>query len=372
MNTITSSKVPVVELPSGEVLSLKVIDIVGKKKGPMCYLQASVHGAEHQGNAVIYQLLKYLEKNEIAGSIRLVPMANPIALNNKIGTYTHGRFNSNTGDNWNRLYHDFTKDNDQVLEFAKKYLGYDELDIDKQYKLLLSKLIEDKKNENSNYGIDRNGHVNILLQELAHNADYVLDLHTGPVATRYLYVPEYLEEKCADLQFPHNLIIPNNFAGAMDEASFMPWINLQRAFKELGRDYDIAFEAYTVELGSEERISLEEAQLDLRHILHYLFLRGIVTEEDNPITTTIKKCKLKDYKTYYAPRGALYEYMVQPGQAVKKGEVLAVALNFENHFKEEEIKIELRANQDCIVINHYPSSSVPSGAELFQVMESIY
>lgn len=371
MNEITKCKIPVQELPSGEVLSLKVIDIVGPKPGPMCYLQASVHGAEHQGNALLYKLLQYLEENEISGSIRIVPMANPTALNTKLGTYTHGRFNSNTGDNWNRLYRDFTKDNEQIEAFANDHLTSDYLHIGKEYKNLLNSLIQ-KEKEDTSYGVNQNGLLNLLLQELAVDADFVLDLHTGPVATRYLYVAEYLQEKCNDLQFPHNLIIPNEFAGAMDEATFMPWINLQKAFKDLGLNYEIPFESYTVELGSEERISLEEAQLDLRHILHYLYKRGVVREEKFSPSTKLKKCKLKDYKTYYAPRGALYEYIARPGQFVKKGDVLARALNFENYFNEEEIEMELRALEDSIVINHYPSSSVPSGAELFQVMTNIY
>jgi predicted deacylase len=372
MNKITKTQIPVHELPSGETLHINVIDVKGTAKGPKCYLQASMHGAEQQGNAVLYHLIEYLEKNEINGSIRIVPMANPVAINQKSNSYTAGRFDANTGDNWNRLYSDYTKDRKEILEFAKSSLGKDNLKICKEYKKLLINLLNEKRDKLLEYGPRHNGILNLELQNLALNADYVLDLHTGPIATRYLYVANYLRERCDDLHFPFNLIIPDSFAGAMDEATFCPWVNLKKAFKELDFEYHIPFESYTVELGSEERISLEEAHLDLRHILHYLHKRGIVKSDVASPKTKINKCLLEDYKTYYAPNAGLYEYNKQPGQSAKKGEVLATCIQLSNYFKDAPMKSEIVAKEDCIVINHFPSASVHSGAELIQVMENVF
>ncbi|WP_417335122.1 succinylglutamate desuccinylase/aspartoacylase family protein [Halobacteriovorax marinus] len=372
-NKISKRKIALSELPSGEKLSLKVIEVDGSFEGPHCYIQASVHGAEHQGNAVIYRLLEYLENNPIIGKITILPMANPQAINTKIGTYTFGRFNPNTGDNWNRLYFDFTKSSTEVVEFAKSHLQSDEKDIYKEYKKLLKELILSQKAKHIEYGPNTNGLVNLTLQELATDSDYVLDLHTGPKATRYLYVPEYLEQRSDDLHFPFRLIIPNEFGSAMDEATFMPWVNLQSAFKELGRDFHIPFESYTVELGSEEIIDLEEASHDLLYILNYLHHRGIIEEAPElPRESEKLKCKLSDYKTYYAPRGALYHYNISPGSKFKKGDILATGINFENLFRDEPVMFDVKALADGILINHYPSSSVPSGAELLQVMQEYY
>ncbi|WP_372654732.1 succinylglutamate desuccinylase/aspartoacylase family protein [Halobacteriovorax sp.] len=372
-NKINKRKISLRELPSGEELSLKVIEVDGSFEGPHCYIQASVHGAEHQGNAVIYKLLEYLETNPIIGKITLLPIANPLAMNTKIGTYTFGRFNSNTGDNWNRLYFDFSKSSTEVYDFAKVHIDEDDKNICKEYKKLLKELILNKKAEHTAYGPQYNGLLNLTLQELATDSDYVLDLHTGPIAARYLYVPEYLEKRSEDLYFPHRLIIPNEFGGAMDEATFMPWINLQNEFKKLGRDFKIPFESYTVELGSEERISLIEAESDLLHILNYLHLRGMIKNAPKKVKKSNQlKCKLKDYKTYYAPKGALYDYQVSPGAHFKKGDVLAVGINFENLYRDEPVKFEVKALADGVLINHYPSSSVQSGAELIQAMENVY
>ena len=76
-----------------------------KNAAPTVYIQANMHGAEVQGNAVIFQLLELLKDCEIQSNITLVPYANPVACNHKNGEYTLGRFDPITGVNWNRMYH---------------------------------------------------------------------------------------------------------------------------------------------------------------------------------------------------------------------------------------------------------------------------
>tara|TARA_R110001583_G_scaffold187837_2_gene349378 strand:+ start:1313 stop:1678 length:366 start_codon:yes stop_codon:yes gene_type:complete len=60
-----------------------------KSTAPNVYIQANMHGAEVQGNAVIFQLLELLKHCDIQADITLVPYANPIACNHKNGEYTH-------------------------------------------------------------------------------------------------------------------------------------------------------------------------------------------------------------------------------------------------------------------------------------------
>ena len=146
------------------------------------------------------------------------------------------------------------------------------------FKKQLLEALENLENsfKESSYGLDENKKMNLLLQKLASSADTVLDLHTGPSATRYLYCAEYAQEDGKNLLFPYNLIIPNEFAGAMDEASFTPWVLLAKEFEKRGRPLDPQVYAYTLELGSEEAISSSEAKDDTNKILHYLFSKGML------------------------------------------------------------------------------------------------
>ncbi|HJL80473.1 MAG: hypothetical protein CMD96_01050 [Gammaproteobacteria bacterium] len=373
MNKITTKNIPVSQMPNGDTLSIKVIDIKGDNQGPSCYIQASMHGAEHQGNALIYHILDYAESHDIQGSLRIIPQANPLAINTKTGNYTQGRFNPNTGHNWNRLYSNYTDNHPSLRTFAKNNINASDESIKNSYKKLLLELLEKEKELKSSYGKNQNKHHNLILQSLAANFDIVLDLHTAGKAARYLYAAEYLSSRCEELNFVHNIIIKNIFNGAMDEAAFMPWVNLKTEFKKLDKDYEIPFESYTLELGSEEMISLEEGKKDSHKVLEYLYKKGIIRESgfQEPLKKQYK-CQTEDFKSYYAPNGGLYEYYAKPGEFIKKGESLAISLQLSNYGSKRQVIEEVKAKKDCIIINHCTSSSVIEGSEIYQVMENYY
>ena len=60
------------------------------------------------------------------------------------------------------------------------------------------------------------------------------------------------------------------------------------------------------------------------------------------------------------------------GELIKKGDILATGINFENYFMDKSIRFEVLAKENCIVLTHYPSSSVMQGSEIYQVMEKYY
>ena len=256
---------PIKELATGETLNLKTYTIHGKEPGPHIHIQASVHGAELQGNAVILQLMDMLNTREIKGSITFIPLANPYATNNKHGTYTYGRYNPVTGDNWNRNYRDIIKDsNFDIVAFVNSYKDKPWKEIKAAFKTKLDEIFESHiEHLNQTKMLSENNKLNLLLQQLAAKADGILDLHTGPVATRYLYAAEYEEEISYYLKFKHILIIPDEFGGAMDEACFMPWIHLRDTFKSIGKDISLDIESFTLEFGSEETFSMQYASKDV-------------------------------------------------------------------------------------------------------------
>jgi predicted deacylase len=364
---------PIKELATGETLNLKTYTVTGKA-GPHIHIQASVHGAELQGNAVILQLMEILNGVEINGSITFIPLANPYATNNKHGTYTYGRYNPVTGDNWNRNYIDIIKASSFDIDaFAhdNKSLPWHELR--EVFKLKLKEII-------SNYGealisnrtLSENNKLNLLLQNLAADADGILDLHTGPVATRYLYSAEYETEAARYLKFKHTLVIPHEFGGAMDEASFMPWIHLTKSLEKLGRDIKLDVESFTLEFGSEEVFCMENASKDVESIINYLKYKNMM--EGKPDKIEGVTCHLDDYITIFSPKGGLVDYHFDPGERYKKGDTLASFYNLKNIDPKNPIlssRSTVQAIHDGLVINRCPSSSVHQGMELFQVMTNI-
>jgi predicted deacylase len=83
-----------------------------------------------------------LNKTQVHGSITFIPLANPYATNNKHGTYTYGRYNPVTGDNWNRNYRDIIKDAEfNIEEFAQENKDLAWNDIKDKFKEKLEKTL---------------------------------------------------------------------------------------------------------------------------------------------------------------------------------------------------------------------------------------
>jgi predicted deacylase len=236
--------------------------------------------------------------------------------------------------------------------------------------------IEEKLNHNI-YGLTTGQRIAYQLQRLAHQADYVLDLHTGPISSKHLYCPEYAQESAQYFDIPHTLLIPNDFDGALDEATFCPWWSLQDAFAELGIEFSISSasinkESFTVELGSQEQIDLDVALEDAKSIMNYLQHKNVInTTEYRPKTMTRYGCYLKNYKAFYSPMGGMVDYLAEFGQPLAAGEPLARILRMDNYGDGDPLHY-ISLDKKVIPILHFASASVNQGTELYKVFSEYF
>lgn len=373
MQQITKEVMHVGEMASGAALTVPVYRIKGQSNAPSVYIQANMHGAEVQGNAVIFQLLELLKNTEINGDITLVPYANPVGCNHKNGEYTLGRFDPITGVNWNRMYH---FDASLIKPFVQTCIGKDNATIEANFKKVMIDSIE-KKLDHNIYGLTTGQRIAYQLQQLAHQADLVLDLHTGPISSKHLYCPEYAQASAHYFNIPHTLLIPNEFDGALDEATFCPWWHLQQAFADLGIEFSInssqiTKESFTVELGSQEQIDLDVALEDAKSILSYLQYKGVInTQCYIPEKITRYACYLKDYKAYYSPMGGMVDYLAAFGEPLAPGAPLARILRMDNYGDGDPLHY-LSLDHEVIPILHFASASVNQGTELYKVFSKFF
>ncbi len=369
MNTFNKQVMHVGEMASGAKLTVPVYRYESSNtEAPAVYIQANMHGAEVQGNAVIFQLLELLKYCKIQGNITLVPYANPVACNHKNGEYTLGRFDPITGVNWNRMYHF----NESVIApFAQQHLDAAEHEIQTNFQQLLLDQIEQKLDHNI-WGLTTGQRIAYQLQRMAHQADIVLDLHTGPISSKHLYCPEYAKASANYFDIPHTIFIPNDFDGAMDEATFCPWWSLQQSFKAMGRDFVMgkgafAKESFTVELGSQEQIDLEVARQDALGILSYLQFKGVIESTEFIPTKMIRyACYLKDYKALYSPMGGMVDFLAEFGKPLPAGEPLARILRMDNYGDGDPLH-QVSLDKTVLPILHFASASVNQGTELYKV-----
>ncbi|OUR82060.1 peptidase M14, partial [Colwellia psychrerythraea] len=179
MNKFYKEHLSVASNASGRKMHVPVYRFQGEEPGPKVYIQSSVHGAEVQGNVVIYHLIEYLKVTPIRGEVVLIPNCNPVGTNIKSGEYTLGRFDPVNGENWNRGY--FFKEeliNDFVDTLTEEQ-SFD--DIKLAFRHRVKEAIDTELSKT--WGIGLASRLNLQLQYLAFEADIVIDLHTGSVAT---------------------------------------------------------------------------------------------------------------------------------------------------------------------------------------------
>ena len=355
---------------SGRDLNVPVYMFNSNLPGPKVYIQSTIHGAEVQGNIVLYHLLKHLQGAELQGEITLVPNCNPVGSNLKSGEYTLGRFDPVNGQNWNRGYH---YDKELIAEYASSINTDSDINkIKAEYRRRLKDSIEAKLH--NPWGLGLAECLNLKLQKMALEADIVLDLHNGPVSTRHIYVPEYAKESAKYFNIPNVILIPNVFSGALDEATFCPWWalkdRLEKKYPE--KEWDFGIEAFTVEMGSQEVIEFDSGVADSVSILTYLsYQQCFVAEQYTPKEMVRRAVYLKDYKVLYSQFGGMVEYVAKLGTAIEKGEVLAKVLNIDE-LDNKQATFDVIAPCDLIPILHFPSASVFGGTQLYKCFTNYF
>ncbi len=313
--------------------------------------------------------MQALKTHSIHGKVILVPNCNPVGTNIKAGEYTLGRFDPVNGTNWNRGYY---YDEEAVLAFADTVTSDESTShIKQRFRQKWKQAINDKLKQPWGLGLAQQ--LNLTLQQIAIDADMVLDLHNGPVSTRHAYIPEYAKKAAYEFSIPHCIFIPNKFAGALDEASFCPWWTLQDALKaKFSKDYDFEAEAFTLEMGSQEVIDFAEGKKDADSILGYLACNGVLDDSQfKPAKMERIGVALKDYRTLYTDFGGMVEYCIKPGQQAKKGELMARVLDIDELDNDGAVK-NIYAPCDMVAMLHFPSASVLSGTQLYKCFTEYY
>jgi predicted deacylase len=123
---------PVADLFTGTSLSMPISVVCGRKKGPVLFVSAAIHGDELNGVEIIRRLLKRKALNSIAGTLVAVPIVN-------------------------------------VYGFLNQ-----------------SRYLPDRRDLNRSFPGSRSGSIagrlaNTFLAEIVSKADYGLDLHTGAI-----------------------------------------------------------------------------------------------------------------------------------------------------------------------------------------------
>ena len=370
------STVNLLELASGDRLSIQVYKFIGKQPGKKAYLQANLHGSEIVGNAVIHQLIEFfstLDQSQITGEIWLVPVCNPLSTNQRHHFFSTGRFNSYDGKDWNRIFWDYEKECHDLEVFAHSQINFEPQEIRKNYlHKKLAAFHKQSKSINTPSSASYSQHYRYQLQSLYLDANYVIDIHSSSnQGIDYLYCFHSREESAKYFLLDCGILMNEYDGDAFDEAFMKPWLALERQLAQLGKEIRFDVESWTLELGSGMQMNPESIAKGVRGIKNYLAHQGMLDLVDYPLkkttSTEITLIEKSRIQKYYAPRGGMIQARVPLGSLVQSGEELYQILSFPKTGKLPGV-IDICAEVGGLVFDVSTNQAVNQGEYVLSIM----
>ena len=238
------------------------------------YVQSSLHADELPGMLVSWALRRKLAALEAAGKLRgeivVVPVPNPIGLNQHLLGQHIGRFETYSASNFNRGFHDLAALVTPRIEGRLSGdIGANLTTIRGAMRDALAEQVPHTELESQR----------LALQRLSYNADIVLDLHCDFEGAMHLYTNPDLwpdvEPLARYLDAKASLLALNSIGNPFDEIHSFCWSELRTRY---GDRYPIpnGSISVTVELRGQADVSYSHAEHDSQAILEYLTHRGVI------------------------------------------------------------------------------------------------
>lgn len=285
------------------------------------YIQASLHAGEIPGMLVAHLLRQQFADLEARGLLRaeivLVPVANPIGLAQQLHYQPQGRFDLETGENFNRLY---SEPSAQIIPQLAQQLT---ADVDANRRIIRQALRTAIAGQAVNSELQS---LRQILHLLAIDADLVLDLHCDFAGPLHLYAHSehwpLLEPLAAHLQCGVSLLADEYGVMPFDEAIFLPWANIRAALPQFPVPFDSV--AVTVELRGEGDVNYTLAGQDSQAILHYLTACGVICAPPVAVPPLPRPATpLQGSQTLIAPHAGVIVMLAELGSVVQLGDAIA-------------------------------------------------
>ncbi|RZU02620.1 succinylglutamate desuccinylase/aspartoacylase family protein [Rivibacter subsaxonicus] len=301
--------------------------------GPKVYIQASLHADELPGMLVAHHLRERLAALEAKGALRgevvVVPVANPLGLSQRVLGGAAGRFDLQTGENFNRHYPSL---GDAVWAEAGALLGSDaEVNV-QRIRAALRACVVRLPAATELQSMRR------TLLALACDAEIVLDLHCDHEAVLHLYTGTALwpqaEALARCLGAEVSLLAADSGDQPFDEACSQLWWEIAARAGTLtaadgrARPVPPACLAATVELRGEADVSHAQAASDAQALLDFLTHRRVIDGLRTPLPPLRREpTPLAGSEPVTSPVSGVIAWHKAPGDWVARGETVAEVID---------------------------------------------
>ena len=290
--------------------------------GEKVYVQASLHADETPAMLTAWQLKQRLSKLEADGRVRgevvLVPVANPVGLSQHVLGQFLGRFEANSGHNFNRSF-PMPQAEALVARVGSRWTR----DPRENARLLRGAVREMLAESTARNEFES---LRLTLLTLAADADVILDLHCSLEATLHLYTSPAswpaIEPLARYLGANGVLLATDSGGQSFDEIHTLLW-NEVRAV--LGEETPLAAPniAVTVEHRGQRDVSYETAQHDADAIVEFLVRRGVIEGEAREMPPLLHPATpLAGSEQFVAPVSGVVVYRAQVGAFLHAGDAV--------------------------------------------------
>ncbi|RYE60951.1 MAG: succinylglutamate desuccinylase [Hyphomicrobiales bacterium] len=329
------------------------------------HLQAALHADEQPGTMAIHHLLPMLRDADAAGKLRarfvLFPSVNPLGLATRVLRRHIGRYDLETGVNYNRRWPDLHA---AIATALPQKLGQDAKANVAAIRNAVGAWIDAQR------PVTAIQKLRLHVLKSAHDADIVLDLHCDDESLMHIFTSPDLMPGLQDLAdqmgVAATLTAEDSGGGSFDEVLPSLYRNAQRA--NPGMPIPIACEAATLEYRGQADTHDALGTVDATGLFNFFIGRNLV---DMPAIAPTKSAPgptpFEATEVLRTTTPGLLAYRVELGQAVKAGDIVAdlIAMDGPEAFV---ARTPIRAGTDGFILSRASAKFAVAGSAVAKIV----
>jgi len=340
--------------------------VIGPATAPeKVHLQAALHADEHPGTMVLHHLLPMLRQADDQGLLRarftVMPAVNPLGLGQQSLRHHIGRYDTNTGVNFNRRWPDLFG---AVRTQLSGRLGDDEVFNVNLIRTAVARWIDAQ--------VPRTAaeQLRLLVLREAHDAEFVLDLHCDDDSLIHIFTSPELMPELQDLAdwmgAAATLTAADSGGGSFDEV--LPQLYRKVAQANPGKPVPMASATATLEYRGQSDVFDTLGADDARRLWGFLCGRNLIdTDAGAPPSRMPEATPLEATEFIRTDRPGLVAYRVELGERVTRGQPVAdlIALDGPEAFM---ARTPIFAGTDGVVLSRRLQKYAPRGTSIMKIV----
>jgi Predicted deacylase len=332
--------------------------------GTKVHLQAALHADEQPGTMVLHHLLPMLRHADTVGKLKarfvVFPSVNPLGLATRVLRRHIGRYDLDTGVNFNRRWPDLYP---LVADSIAARLTDDAPGNVAAVRAAVAQWLD------SQQPVTAAQRLRQIILRSAHDADLVLDLHCDDDSLKHIFTsPELmpgLQDLADRMEVAATLTAEDSGGGSFDEVLPSLYRKAQRAHPD--RSVPMAIETATLEYRGQADTDDALGRRDAQGLYDFFAGRGLIADDPPPAVPAPAATPFEATEVLRAPGPGLLAYRVALGERVRKGDVVAdlIAMDGPEAFL---ARTPLRSGTDGFILSRASAKYVQAGSSVAKIV----